>query len=221
MIVDDQTLFRQGLARLLEGVEGIRVVAQASSGEEAVELAKTIMPDIVLMDLGMPGMGGIKATRLIRAESPNTRIIILTVYNSDQLVFQGLQAGASGYVLKDADQAELARVIKAVAAGESLMDSTIARRMLAIFDRMGGDQRDLFGRLTEREKGILQLIATGKSNKEIARQLGIADKTVRNHISNIYQKLHIYDRTQVVLYAAKRGLVSLDLVPDSLPPIED
>jgi DNA-binding NarL/FixJ family response regulator len=212
LIADDQTLFRQGVARLLDGAEGITIVALAEDGERAVELARQHEPGIVLMDIGMPRLDGIEATRAIKADHPETRVILLTIHDSDQYLLQGLQAGANGYILKDATREELVRAIHAVHAGESLLGRAVAQQLLAVFRRLAGQGTEHATQadgLTERETEILKHIAAGRSSKEIAIRLDVSDKTVRNHVSNIYQKLHIHDRAQVVLYALRTGLVQI------------
>jgi DNA-binding NarL/FixJ family response regulator len=208
LIADDQTLFREGVARLLEGVEGIQVVGLAENGERAIELARAQKPDVVLMDIAMPKLDGIAATRAIRSERPQTRVLILTIYDSDQYLLQGLQAGANGYILKDATREELVRAIRVIAAGDSLLGPVVAKQLLSVFHRLAGEGAANDG-LTEREVEVLKLLAAGRSSKEIGLQLDVSEKTVRNHVSNIYHKLHIHDRAQAVLYAIRTGLVQI------------
>jgi DNA-binding NarL/FixJ family response regulator len=212
VIADDQTLFRESLARMLDAFDEIEVVATAADGQRATELARELMPDVLLVDLNMPKMSGIEATRRIRSEVPSTKVIVLTIYGTDEHVFRGLQAGACGYVLKDATPEELVGAIRRVAAGEVIISPPIAGQVLAMFSRLDGSRQDrgLHDGLTAKEIAILKMVATGKGSKEIARLLEISDKTVRNHISNIYHKLQVYDRTQIVLYAIKKGLVEVD-----------
>jgi DNA-binding NarL/FixJ family response regulator len=211
LIADDQTLFREGVARLLDGRQGIKVVASAENGERAVELARQLRPDVVLMDIAMPKVDGIAATRAIKAVLPGTRIVILTIHDSDQYLLLGLQAGANGYILKDATHEELVRAIQAVHAGDSLLGQAVAQRLIGVFRRLGasGPEQPPNDGLTERETEVLKHIAAGRSSKQIAMQLDVSDKTIRNHVSNIYQKLHIHDRAQVVLYAVRTGLVEI------------
>ena len=209
LIADDQTLFREGVAKLLDGVEGLHVVALAEDGARAVELARLHEPDVVLMDIAMPKLDGIGATRAIRTERPATRVLILTIFDSDHYLIQGLQAGANGYILKDATRDELVRAIQAVHAGDSLIGPAVAQQLLGMFRRLAGESPEpaLHDGLTDRETQVLKLIASGRSSKEIALQFGVSDKTIRNHMSNIYHKLHIRDRAQAVLYALRTGLV--------------
>jgi DNA-binding NarL/FixJ family response regulator len=211
LIADDQTLFREGVARLLDGVDDIQVVGLAENGHRAVELAGICRPDVVLMDVAMPELDGIAATRAIRGAWPDTRILILTIYDSDQYLLQGLQAGANGYILKDATREELVRAIEAVHAGDSLLGPVVAKQLLGVFRRLSGQgaEQALDDSLTDRETEVLKLVAGGWSSKEIARRLEVSDKTVRNHVSNIYHKLHIHDRAQAVLYALRKGLVQI------------
>lgn len=211
LIADDQTLFREGVARLLDGTQGIKVVASAENGERAVELARELRPDVVLMDIVMPKVDGIAATRAIKSVLPDTRIVILTIHDSDQYLLQGLQAGANGYILKDATHEELVRAIQAVHAGDSLLGQAVAQQLIGVFRRLGGSghEQPPNDGLTERETEVLKHLAAGRSSKQIAMRLNVSDKTIRNHVSNIYQKLHIHDRAQVVLYAVRTGLVEI------------
>lgn len=213
-IVDDQRLFSNGLARIIETHPQMEVVGEARSGEEGVDLCLRSEPDVVLMDLSMPGSGGVEATRRLRDLMPGTRVVILTVHADDAHVFQGIKAGAQGYILKDCTPEDLARAIQTVYAGDTIMARDIARKMLTTFESIRTGVADLGPSLTERELEVIKALAQGKSNKEIAQGLDISEKTVRNHASNIYRKLHIFDRTQAVLYAIRKGLVDIeDLEP--------
>jgi DNA-binding NarL/FixJ family response regulator len=213
-IADDQRLFTGALANLIVVQPGMEMVGEAHTGEEAVELCLREEPDVVLMDLSMPVMDGIAATRKILSLLPRTRILVLTVHTDEAHVFQGVKAGAQGYILKDCAPEDLAQAIRTVHTGGTIMSQDIARRMLTTFEGIRSDA-DFAPRLTERELGVVRAMAQGKSNKEIARSLGISEKTVRNHASNIYKKLHIFDRTQAVIYAVRKGLVNLeDLEPE-------
>jgi DNA-binding NarL/FixJ family response regulator len=206
LIVDDQTLFRSGLAKLLESDERIEVTGQASDGEEAVQMASRLQPDVVLMDLKMPKLDGVEATRKITAEHPGTRVLILTTFDAENHFIQALKAGARGYVLKDSEPDAIVSAILAVVSGESVMATPVADKVL---EMLTGNvtPKEFYDGLTPREIEILKLLAAGMANKQIAYKLKISEKTVRNHVSNTYEKLGIYDRSQAVLYAVRKGLV--------------
>lgn len=210
LLADDHRLFREGVASLLERAADLALVGEAATGAEAVALAERLMVDVVLMDLKMPGMGGIEATREIIRTSPHIGVIIVTMFEDDESVFLALRAGARGYVLKDAGRGELLRVIRSVAHGEALFGAPIAQRALqhlASAPAVGAAPRHgLVGQLTARELEVLNLIAHGRRNPEIANQLSISEKTVGNHISNIFAKLQVADRVQAVLRAQEAGL---------------
>jgi DNA-binding NarL/FixJ family response regulator len=208
LIADDQTLFRSGLAGLLNEDKRVTVVGQAADGAEAVEQASALKPDVVLMDVKMPNLDGVEATRKIVAEHPEIKILILTTFDADTFVLQALRAGASGYVLKDSQPQAIVSSILAVLSGERVMASAVANRVL---DMLTGTTtpKDFYNGLTAREIEILKLMATGQANKQIARRLEISEKTVRNHVSHMYEKLQIYERSQAVLYAVRKGLVEL------------
>jgi DNA-binding NarL/FixJ family response regulator len=208
LITDDQTLFRSGLARLLEEDPRVKVVGQAVDGADAVKQAIALKPDVVLMDIKMPNMDGVEATRKIVTELPGTRILVLTTFDADSYVLQALRAGASGYVLKNSQPAAIVSSILAVMAGERVMASAVANRVL---DMLTGttSPKEFYDGLTAREVEILKLLASGQANKQIAYRLRISEKTVRNHVSNMYMKLQIYDRSQAVLYAVRKGLIEL------------
>lgn len=208
LIADDQNLFRSGLAHLLEVDSRVRVVGQAVDGLDAIKKVGALKPDVVLMDLKMPGLDGIEASRRIIAEHPQTKILILTTFETDSYVLQALRAGASGYVLKDSQVQAIVSSIVAVMSGERVMASAVANRVI---DMLSGTStpKEFYDGLTAREVEILKLIAIGQANKQIARRLDISEKTVRNHVSNMYEKLQIYDRSQAVLYAVRKGLVEL------------
>jgi len=209
VLADDHTLFREGVASLLERAEGISLVGAAASGEEAIRLADELLPEIVLMDLKMPGIGGIAATRAITGRNPHIGVIVLTMFEDDESVFAALKAGARGYVLKDADRGMLLRAIRAVAHGEALLAPSVARRVLDQFAPPTPPPTAavaLFDELTPREREVLQLIAQGRRNQEIAASLVISEKTVGNHISNIFAKLQVNDRSQAIVRALRGGL---------------
>ena len=208
LIADDQTLFRSGLARLLAEDPRIAICGQAVDGGDAIAKSAALKPDVILMDLKMPGVDGVEATAKIVAAQPEVKVLILTTFDTDSFVLHALRAGASGYVLKDAEPAAIASSIMAVVSGERVMASAVANRVL---DMLTGAStpKEFYDGLTGREIEILKLIATGKPNKQIAYSLKISEKTVRNHISHIYEKLEIYDRAQAVLYAVRKALVEL------------
>ncbi|MBI5303396.1 MAG: response regulator transcription factor [Chloroflexi bacterium] len=216
LIVDDQTLMRQGLQTLLEMQPGIRVVGQAGDGIDALAQADALKPDVVLMDVRMPHMDGVQATRQIRARLPNTQVIILTTFDDDEYVFEGLRAGAMGYLLKDTSVEILADALRRVARGEALIEPSIARKVVAEFTRLGAKESRaeasearpaLPDALSEREMEILCALARGLSNREIAEQFVITEGTVKNHVSNILAKMGVRDRTQAVLKAKELGWV--------------
>jgi DNA-binding NarL/FixJ family response regulator len=208
LIADDQTLFRTGLARLLAEDPRLTLVGQAADGVDVVKKAAALKPDVVLMDLKMPGLDGVEATAQIIASQPDVKVLVLTTFDADRYVLQALKAGASGYVLKDSEPAAISSSIMAVMSGERVMAGAVANRVL---DMLTGAStpKEFYDGLTAREVEILKLMATGKPNKQIAFSLKISEKTVRNHISHIYEKLQIYDRAQAVLYAVRKNLVEL------------
>ena len=208
LIVDDQTLFRTGLASLLSEDERVEVVGQAIDGSEAVKQAIKFKPDVVLMDLKMPNVDGIEAPRQILEAVPGAKVLILTTFETDSQVIQALKAGASGYVLKDSSAAAIVSSIVAVMSGERVMASAVANRVLEMLTGTT-TPKEFYDGLTNREIEILKLLANGMANKQIAYRLKISEKTVRNHVSNTYEKLGIYDRSQAVLYAVKKGLVEV------------
>jgi NarL family two-component system response regulator LiaR len=204
LIVDDHSVVREGLRSFLELHEDIHVVGEASSGTEAIELAGRLSPDIVLMDLVMPGVDGIEATRQICTRYPDTKVIALTSFLEDEQVFPALEAGVSGYLMKDLNPPDLARAIRTVHAGKSELHPDAARKLIDGFQ--GRVQSPSLRDLTPREIEVLQLIATGLSNREIAERLVISQKTVKVHVSNILGKLNLSDRIQAAIYAVKHGL---------------
>ena len=208
LVVDDQTLFRTGLTSLLSEDERVEVVGQAVDGADAVKQAAKVKPDVVLMDIKMPNIDGIEATRQITEMAPGTKVLILTTFETDSQVIQALKAGASGYVLKDSSAAAIISSIVAVMSGERVMASAVANRVLEMLTGTA-TPKEFYDGLTNREIEILKLLANGMANKQIAYRLKISEKTVRNHVSNMYEKLGIYDRSQAVLYAVKKGLVEV------------
>lgn len=209
LIVDDHTLFRRGVRKMLEAEEDVAVLDEAATGDEALQKTRTLMPDVVLMDIKMPGMDGIECTRTLHRELPHVGIVFVTMFENDEFVFRGLQAGGRGYILKDADPDTMLRAIRAVANGESLLGPTIAQKVMRQFAGMDRAQRPLVDDLTDREVEVLKLVAEGLGNKDIGRRLSISEKTVKNHINNILSKLHLYDRTQATLYAIRTGLAKI------------
>jgi DNA-binding NarL/FixJ family response regulator len=208
LIADDQTLFRSGLARLLDGDDRVSVVGEAVDGNDAVKVALALKPDVVLMDIKMPNLDGIEATRRIVTENPKIKVLMLTTFEADNHVIQALKAGASGYVLKDSQASAIVSSILAVVAGERVMASAVANRVLEMLTG-ATTPKEFYDGLTAREVEILKMLATGMANKQIAYKLNISEKTVRNHVSNMYEKLGIYDRAQAVLYAVRKGLVEI------------
>jgi DNA-binding NarL/FixJ family response regulator len=207
LIADDHPLFRKGMRALLESLPGVEVVGEASSGEEAVSMAVARQPDVVLMDLQMPGGNGLAATREISKASPNVRILVVTLFEDDESIFAALRAGAHGYVLKDVEEEEMLRAIRAVGDGEAIFSPAIATRLMDYFATTRRQvPEEVFPELTDREREILGLIARGETNGAIAEQLVISLKTVRNHVSNIYNKLQVADRAQAAIRAREAGL---------------
>ena len=206
LIVDDHPVFRFGLRSLISSVPEMEVVAEATSGEEAIEEAKKLEPDIILMDINMPGINGIEATRRILAANPEIGILILTMFEDDS-VFEAIQAGARGYILKGADPEETLRAIQSVTNGEAIFSAKIADRLVRILNtKNGNDVPSIFPELTEREREVLDLMAKGLTNTAISEKLFLSPKTVRNHVSNIFAKLQVSDRTQAVIKAREAGL---------------
>lgn len=207
-LCDDHTLFRQGIRKLLELERDIEVVGEESDGQAMLENLKKAGPDVILMDIAMPGMNGVIATAKVKKILPQTRIIILTVYEDETHVFNAIKAGAMGYLLKDVSIDELVEAIHSVYKGEALIQPKIATKVLKEFTML--DKRTMkegdkfYNDLTEREKEVLRLIALGGSNKEISQKLGITEKTVKNHISHIFQTLHVNNRTQAAIYALEQ-----------------
>lgn len=209
LIADDHEPFRSGLRALLESSQDVAIVGEVGSGVEAVEQAIKLQPDVILMDIQMSGINGIEATRLILHSSPHIAILVLTMFEDDDFVFLALRAGARGYLLKGTMKADLLRAIHAVASGEAIFGAAIARRLMTFFSEVQKPVKHLqfvFPELTDREREILSLIANHLSNSEIAQQLNISLKTVRNHVSNIFSKLQVVDRTQAILKAREAGL---------------
>lgn len=206
LIADDHTLFREGLRALLDSVGDTEVVGEAATGDEAIAQAAELQPDVILMDIQMPGVNGIEATRRILRTSPHIGVIVVTMFEDDASVFAAMRAGARGYVLKGADQEEVLRVIRAVVRGEALFGPAIADRLINFFSRPRPVSSEVFPELTDREREVLDLIAQGYDNATIAQQLVISPKTVRNHVSNIFSKLQVADRAEAIIRAREAGL---------------
>ncbi len=207
LIADDHPLFREGMRGRLDRVADVAVVGEAASGDEAVELARKLEPDVILMDIKMPGLNGIEATREILRASQRVGVLMLTMFEDDDSVFAAMRAGAKGYLLKDSGGEGVVHAIRAVASGEAVFGPGVAERIIGYFSvsRSAAPQR-AFPELTEREEEVLCLIARGKSNQEIAKGLFLSLKTVRNHVSNIFVKLRVADRTQAVIRVREAGL---------------
>jgi len=207
LIVDDHVLFRDGLRALLSSAPDTTLVGEATTGEEAIALAASLQPDVILMDLKMPGMSGIVATRRILHESPHIGILMVTMFEDESSVFAAMRAGARGYILKGAKHAEMLRAIRAVGDGEAIFSPSIARRLMEFFATSRPvTMLQVFPDLSEREREILDLLAQGYKNAEIASRLILSPKTVRNYVSNIISKLQVADRTQAILRAREAGL---------------
>ena len=204
LLADDHNVLRQGMAQVLSAQPDMQVVAQAENGRLAVTLARKHHPDVILMDINMPELDGVEASRQITAELPQTGIIILTMYRRDEYVFEAIKAGASGYLLKEVELDELLEAIRAVARHEAVIDSAIAGRVLAALRQPAATKP----KLAERDLDILRLLAQGMSNQEIADKLAVAEKTIRNRLSLIFRQLHLENRTQAALYALREGLIS-------------
>ncbi|MEV6023915.1 response regulator transcription factor [Streptomyces sp. NPDC052036] len=211
LIADDQTVVRQGFTVLLDAQPDIEVVGQAVHGRDAIAKAAELAPDVVLMDIRMPEMSGIEATRSITEENPHPKVLVLTTFDLDEYVYDALRAGAAGFLLKDASADQLADAVRVVAAGDALLAPGITRRLIAEFSRLGHAPRtplkDRVGDLTERETEVLTLIAQGLSNAEIAGHLVVAEQTVKTHVGRILVKLGLRDRTQAAVFAYESGLV--------------
>jgi NarL family two-component system response regulator LiaR len=210
VIADDHTIVRKGIRAVLRNLPDIEVVGEASNGWEAIAKVGELQPDVVLMDLVMPGMDGIEATRQIRAISPDTKVIVLTSFSDDDKVFPAIKAGAAGYLLKDVSPPDLAQAIQAAHRGETPLHPDITTRLMNQFVSPGVEPAPVSSELTPRELEVLGLIAQGMNNRQIALALTISEKTVKTHVSNILGKLRLADRTQAAIYAYKHGLVSED-----------
>jgi DNA-binding NarL/FixJ family response regulator len=207
LIADDHPHFRKGLRALLSSATDLEVVAEAGDGERAISLATELQPDVIIMDLHMPGVGGIEATRRILRSSPHISVLVLSMFEDDDSIFAALQAGARGYLLKGALKAEILRAIRSVTSGEAIFGPIIAKRLINYFAiPRPSAPADAFPELTEREHEILALVAQHQTNPEIARRLQLSPKTIRNHVSNVFTKLQVADRAQAIIRAREAGL---------------
>jgi DNA-binding NarL/FixJ family response regulator len=211
LLADDHALFRRGVASLLAAESDFEVVGEAVDGQQAVEMARALMPDVILMDISMPVMDGLEATRRIKAEFPYVRIVILTVSDGERSLFEAVKSGAQGYLLKKIEPQALCGTVRGVVRGEAFVSPVMAARLLEEF--AGNSRRTAppptpSAQLTQREQEVLALVARGKSNKEIAAALAIAENTVKNHLKNILEKLHLENRVQAATYALRQGLVA-------------
>ncbi|HEU0286641.1 MAG TPA: response regulator transcription factor [Nocardioidaceae bacterium] len=206
LIADDHPAFRRGLELMLTDVDDIEIVGEAETGQRAVELAEQLSPDVVLMDLRMPDLDGIEATRRLCRGTPTPAIVVLTMFEDDDSVFAAMRAGARGYLLKGAEQDEIIRSVRAAASGEAIFGPEIAERVIAHFASGSGSTVAAFPSLTDREREVLEMIAAGKGNATIAHELRISLKTVRNHVSHIFTKLQVTDRSAAIVKAREAGL---------------
>jgi DNA-binding NarL/FixJ family response regulator len=206
LVVDDHPAYRRGLGLMLAGAGDITVVGEADTGEKALEQAAALTPDVILMDLRMPGLDGIEATRRLHRSGSTAAVVVLTMFQDDDSVFAAMRAGARGYLLKGAEQDEIVRAIRAAAAGEAIFGPEIAQRVIAHFTSGVGSTAAAFPSLTDREREVLEMVAAGQGNAAIAHHLMISLKTVRNHVSNIFTKLQVNDRAQAIVKARDAGL---------------
>lgn len=209
LLVDDHALVREGTRRLIETESDVVVVAEASNGEEAIEIARKLLPDIAVMDIAMPGMGGIEATRALKKECPETAVLILSAYDDEPYLLALLDAGAAGFLLKNVHGEDLIKAIRAVARGESVLLPSIAEKMMRRLSAHSDTAPHSVNLLSEREFAVLRLAARGLLNKEIAARMGLSIRTVHSHLANIFMKMHVGSRTEAVLLALRQGMISL------------
>ncbi len=208
VIADDHPVFRRGMKALLDGEDGISVVGEAADGLEAVSVVLDLAPDVVVLDLHMPGLGGVDAAKRILDALPATGVLVLTMHEDDELVFAAMRAGARGYLVKTTDDDEIVRAVQAIGAGEAIFSATIAQRMMGYFTAIASTKAVLFPQLTDRERDVLELMASGMDNTSIAHRLSLSQKTVRNRVSAIFTKLQVADRAQAIVRAREAGLGS-------------
>jgi two-component system response regulator NreC len=211
LIVDDHALFREGIRLILHNQGTIEIIGEAADGEEAIRVARTLKPDVVLMDVTMPGKDGLAASRQIKEDCPETQVLMLTMHESDDYFFRGLSAGASGYVLKEAVSADLIAAIQSVAQGQVFLYPSVAKKLVADYLSRAGtaEARGKYQRLTPREREVLFMIGEGRSDKEIAEQLVISHNTVQSHRWHIMEKLDLHNRAELIKYAIRRGLIDV------------
>ncbi|MEU7480816.1 response regulator transcription factor [Lentzea sp. NPDC042327] len=208
VIADDHPVFRRGMKALLDGEDGIAVVGTAADGVEAVEVVLATRPDVVVLDLHMPRLGGVEAAKQMLAALPEVGVLVLTMHEDDELVFAAMRAGARGYLVKTTDDDEIVRAVQAIGAGEAIFSATIAQRMMGYFTAISSSKAVAFPQLTDRERDVLELMASGKDNASIAHRLSLSQKTVRNRVSAIFTKLQVADRAQAIVAAREAGLGS-------------
>jgi len=209
LVIDDHAMFRQGICALVGSYEDLEVVGEAENGREAIEKVREFSPEVVLMDIAMPIMGGLEATRRIQKEAPNTKVLVLTQYDDSEYVLSLVRSGARGYISKTATASELVSAIRAVNAGEFFLYPSAAKTLVEEYLRRAGGEKDGYDRLTSREREILQLVAEGQTNREIADRLVIGVKTVLRHRTNIMEKLGFHNRTELIKYAISKGLIEV------------
>ncbi|MDQ3856326.1 MAG: response regulator transcription factor [Chloroflexota bacterium] len=218
LLVDDHPLFRQGVRHALDGYQDIQIIGEASDGQMAIQMADTLSPDVMLVDINLPGLNGLEATRVVRRRNPHIGVVVLTVHEDDEQLFNAIKVGAAAFTTKDVGQDKLVELVRRVGRGEYIINENVvnkpfvASRVLKQFRDLASleqDEESLFAPLTSREIEILDCIARGMSNKEIARSLLISDQTVKNHITSILRKLAVNDRTQAVIYALRRGWIKM------------
>ncbi|SDL32060.1 two component transcriptional regulator, LuxR family [Lentzea albidocapillata subsp. violacea] len=208
VIADDHPVFRRGLKALLDGEDGLEVVGDAADGQEAVKVVLDVVPDVVVMDLHMPVLGGVEAAKQIQEALPHVGVLVLTMHEDDELVFAAMKAGARGYLVKTTDDDEIVRAVQAIGAGDAIFSATIAQRMMGYFTAISSSRAVLFPQLTDRERDVLELMASGLDNPSIAHRLTLSGKTVRNRVSAIFTKLQVADRAQAIVRAREAGLGS-------------